>query len=154
MEAKMGSKIASLVLRVVTFVFLLISIIVLATNSKTIGDAKFHFHNVNSYRYAITTIIIGGAFNLLQIALALYRLVTKTDGNLLFDFYGDKVLSYVLLSGAAAALGSGIDLKANLEVLASFFDHGNAGAALLLLAFFCSAVVSVLSSLALSNKAN
>lgn len=39
----------------------------------------------------MATIIIGGAFNLLQIALALYRLITKTDGSLLFDFYGDKV---------------------------------------------------------------
>ncbi|XP_050945631.1 CASP-like protein 4D1 isoform X2 [Cucumis melo] len=91
MEAKMATKIASFVLRVLTFVFLLVSIIVLGTNSKTIGNDEVHFHNVNSYRYAMATIIIGGAFNLLQIALALYRLVTKTDGSILFDFYGDKV---------------------------------------------------------------
>ncbi|CAK9308806.1 unnamed protein product [Citrullus colocynthis] len=102
----------------------------------------------------MATIVIGGAFNLLQIALALYRLLTKTDGSLLFDFYADKVLSYVLLAGTAAALGSSIDLKANFDFLASFFDHGNAAAALLLFAFFCSVVVSVLSSFALSNKAN
>ena len=40
----------------------------------------------------MATIIVGGAFNLLQIALSLYRLITKTDGSILFDFYGDKVL--------------------------------------------------------------
>uniref|UniRef100_A0A0A0KQW8 CASP-like protein n=1 Tax=Cucumis sativus TaxID=3659 RepID=A0A0A0KQW8_CUCSA len=64
------------------------------------------------------------------------------------------ILSYVLLAGAAAALGSSIDLKANMSEWSSFFDQGNAAAALLLLAFLCSAIISVLSSLALSNKPN
>ncbi|XP_022134262.1 CASP-like protein 4D1 [Momordica charantia] len=146
----MGSKIASLVLRVVTFVFLFISIIVLATNSQ----GNIHFHNVNSYRFAMATIIIGGAFNLLQIALSLYYIISKSHGNLLFYFYGDKVLSYVLLSGAAAGLGGGIDLNANIEGMGSFFGKGNAAAALLLIAFLCSAAISILSSLALSNKPN
>lgn len=65
-----------------------------------------------------------------------------------------QVLSYFLLAGAAAALGSSVDLKANMDMLNSFFDQGNAAAALLLLAFLCSAIISVLSSLALSNKPN
>lgn len=50
MEAKKGLKIASFVLRVLTFVFLLVSVIVLTTNSKTVENVKIHFHNVNSYR--------------------------------------------------------------------------------------------------------
>ncbi|XP_031741110.1 CASP-like protein 4D1 isoform X2 [Cucumis sativus] len=97
MEAKMGTKIASFVLRVLIFAFLLISIIVLGTNSKTVGNSESHFHNVNSYRFAMATIIVGGAFNLLQIALSLYRLITKTDGSILFDFYGDKKISILFL---------------------------------------------------------
>ncbi|KAA0063369.1 CASP-like protein 4D1 [Cucumis melo var. makuwa] len=68
------------------------------------------------------------------------------------------MLAYLLLSAASAGLGAGIDLRVNVKLLLeddyynSFFDKGNAGSAILLLAFICSAIVSVLSSLALIRK--
>ncbi|TYK21753.1 CASP-like protein 4D1 [Cucumis melo var. makuwa] len=65
------------------------------------------------------------------------------------------LLAYLLLSGASAGFGAGIDLKVNIKELLesnyydSFFNKGNAGSAILLLAFICAAIVSLLSSLAL-----
>ncbi|PON56628.1 hypothetical protein PanWU01x14_180410 [Parasponia andersonii] len=58
MAKSTASKIASLVLRVCTIVLLLIALIILCTNTKTIeaqdGDqVKFRFQDLIAYRYAI-----------------------------------------------------------------------------------------------------
>ncbi|PON88709.1 hypothetical protein TorRG33x02_154150 [Trema orientale] len=58
MAKSTASKIASLVLRVFTIVLLLIALIILCTNTKTLEDqngdqAKFRFQDVIAYRYAI-----------------------------------------------------------------------------------------------------
>lgn len=43
----------------------------------------------------LATIIIGLVFNLLQIAFSLFNIVKNGDGTILFDFFGDKVRTYV-----------------------------------------------------------
>ncbi|XP_022134193.1 CASP-like protein 4D1 [Momordica charantia] len=162
MAASKGSRIASLILRILTFVLIFISLLIIATNSKTVlkgteAEAKVEFKDVYSYRYLTAAAVIGAALSLLQIALTLYHVVTKSDGTPFFDMFSDKLLTYLLLSGASAGLGAGIDLRSNYKDLVgnifnSFFDKGSASAAILLLAFICSAVVSILSSLALVRK--
>ncbi|CAK9308805.1 unnamed protein product [Citrullus colocynthis] len=162
MAASKGSRIASLILRVLTFILIFISLLIIATNSKTIlqgtvSETKVEFKDFYSYRYLLAAAVIGAALSLLQIALAIYSLVTKGEGTPLFDLFSDKFLSYLLLSAASAGLGAGIDLRVSFKELVgnffnSFFDKGSAAAAILLIAFFCAAIVSILSSLALIRK--
>ncbi|XP_038877614.1 CASP-like protein 4D1 [Benincasa hispida] len=160
--ASKGSRIASLILRILTFILIFVALLIIATNSKTVlegtvNETKIEFKDVNSYRYLVAVAVIGGALSLLQIAFTIYHLVTKGDGTPLFDLFSDKLLSYLLLSGASAGLGAGIDMRVNFKELVgnffnSFFDKGSAAAAILLLAFICAAIVSILSSLALIRK--
>ncbi|KGN51298.1 hypothetical protein Csa_008715 [Cucumis sativus] len=159
--ASKGLRIASLILRNLTFILTFISLLIVATNSKTVlidgtvGEVKVKFNNVASYRYLVATAVIGGALSLLQIVFNIYHLITNGEGTPLFYMFSDQLLTYLLLSGASAGLGAGIDLRVNIKELLegtyfnSFFDKANAGSAILLLAFVCAAIVSVLSSLAL-----
>lgn len=68
-----------------------------------------------------------------------------------------QIVSYLLATGAAAGFGVTVDMKTLIELL-STFDFGNfyakgyASSSLLLLAFFCTAVLSVLSSYALPKS--
>ena len=55
MEGSKGSRIASLILRILTFILIFISLIINATNSKTFNkgaenETKFKFKDVYSYR--------------------------------------------------------------------------------------------------------
>ncbi|KAG6602371.1 CASP-like protein 4D1 [Cucurbita moschata] len=162
MAASKGSRIASLILRILTFILIFISLIINATNSKTLNkgtenEAKLEFKNVYSYRYLIAAAVIGGVLSLIQIILSIYHMVTKSEGTPLFYLFSDYLLSYLLLSSSSAALGAGIDMRANLKELFgtlfdSFFDQGSGAAAVLFIAFVCAAVVSILSALALIRK--
>nr|AFK45198.1 unknown [Lotus japonicus] len=63
----------------------------------------------------MATIVIGFAYNLLQMALSIFTVVSGNrilNGNVgyLFDFFGDKIMSFVLLSGSAAGFGASEDL--------------------------------------------
>ncbi|KAJ7971280.1 CASP-like protein [Quillaja saponaria] len=161
-----GSRTVVLVLRLLTFVFLLTSLIILATNTATVettdGDAKIKFQDVIAFRYMIATIVIGFAYNLLQTTISIYSIVTGNrllsgDAGYLFDFYGDKVVSYLLATGAAAGLGVAKELhpffKDILELpLNKFFAMAYASGSLLLLGFITTAISSVFSSYALPKK--
>ncbi|KAG5237588.1 hypothetical protein OIU76_012358 [Salix suchowensis] len=159
----MSTRMTVLVLRVLTFAFLLISIVILTTNTSTLeaGDAEFkiRFKDVYSYQYMLAAIVIGMAYTILQVALTLNHIVkrnaeTSGDGNLVFDFYGDKVISYLLATGAAAAFGATNDMKPLLALFGfdNFVSKGYASASLLFLGFVCTAILSVLSSYALPKK--
>ncbi|KAL7253143.1 hypothetical protein ACSBR1_007631 [Camellia fascicularis] len=154
----------TLLLRVLTFVFLLISLIILTTNTATLSISfstfKIRFNDVYAYRYMLATIVIGIAYTLLQTVFTIYQLSTgnRLGGDRLFqfDFYADKVMSYILATGAAAGFGATIDLKSVFEGTSSsfdqFFNKGKAAASLLLLGFLCAAVLSIFSSLALPKR--
>ncbi|KAJ6325258.1 hypothetical protein OIU76_012357 [Salix suchowensis] len=159
----MAPRMTALILRVLTFAFLVASLAILTTNTSTleIGDEvfKIRFKDVYSYRYMLAAIVFGIAYTVLQVAFTLNHIVkrnaqTSSDGNPVFDFYGDKVVSYILATGAAAAIGATKDMKPLLTALGvnSFLNKGYASASLLLLGFVCTAMLSVLSSYALPKK--
>ncbi|KAL9388726.1 hypothetical protein Peur_017331 [Populus x canadensis] len=160
----MVSRMTALFLRVLTFAFLMVSLVILTTNTGTfeIGtdEIKVRFRDIYSYRYMLAAIAFGLAYTILQIVLALNHISkrngsqTSGDGNLVFDFYGDKVVSYILATGAAAAFGATKDLKPFFSGLEGdkFFNKGYASASLLLLGFVCTAILSVFSSYALPKK--
>ncbi|KAA3481815.1 CASP-like protein 4D1 [Gossypium australe] len=74
------------------------------------------------------------------------------------DFYGDKVISYVLASGSADGFGATKDMKAladatNVDDLDDYYK-AYASASFLLFAFTCAAILSVFSSYALPKMRN
>ncbi|CAJ2669434.1 unnamed protein product [Trifolium pratense] len=155
------SRTVLLILRVLTFAFLLIAFIILVLTKD--DDADIKFKDIHAYRYMISTIVIGFAYNSLQIALSIFSVVSGNrilngDGGYKFDFYGDKIISYFLLSGSAAGFGATEDLhrifKAAEEPLNSFFGKANASGSLLLFGFIATAIASIFTSFALPKKAN
>ncbi|XP_034699708.1 CASP-like protein 4D1 isoform X2 [Vitis riparia] len=129
MPQSSGSKalaITSLVVRLLTLIFLLASLIVIATDSATMKidftEVKIRFKNVYSYRYMVSVAVIGLAYTFLQIPFAVHYACTGKrlgahDGLLKFEFFGDKVISYLLATGVGAAFGATFDLKKNLDDL-------------------------------------
>ncbi|XP_011069377.1 CASP-like protein PIMP1, partial [Sesamum indicum] len=96
---------------------------------------------------------------LLQTAFTIFQVSTGNrlggDGFTLLDFYGDKALSYMLATGAAAGFGLTVDLNRGSgsdSDTKSFLNKANAAAALLFIAFIFSAVSSVFSSFSLPKR--
>ncbi|KAL4598685.1 hypothetical protein ACB092_11G075800 [Castanea dentata] len=99
--------------------------------------------------------IIGIAYTLLQtIAFVMFRIVMENDKGVLFELYGDKVISYVLATAAAAGIGASIDFKNCYDGFYNtrYFNMGFVSAGCLLLAFVCTASLSIMSSYALQTK--
>ncbi|MCD7468556.1 CASP-like protein pimp1 [Datura stramonium] len=151
-----------LIVRVLTFICLLISFLVIVTNTHTTstdyGDVKIKFKDFYAYRYLIATVIVGMAYTLLQTAFSISLVTTGNrlggEGFYLFDFYGDKFISYFLATGAAASFGMTQDLKQleGSDQLSKFLNTSNAAASLCLLGFLFAAVSSVFSSYNLPKR--
>ncbi|KAJ4719865.1 CASP-like protein [Melia azedarach] len=81
------------------------------------------------------------------------------DGSFTFEFYGDKIASYLLATGAAAGFAVTSELKRSGEEgipddVDKFLNKGYGSAAVVLIGFVCTALLSVFSSYALPRKAN
>ncbi|KAK4579127.1 hypothetical protein RGQ29_028984 [Quercus rubra] len=111
-----------------------------------------------NYSYMFAASIIGIGYTILQtIAFVIFQIVMESHKFIIFEFYGDKVISYLLLSAAAAGLGASIDGKSHLidksnDHFNNYLNKGFAAANLLLPAFVCTAILSILSSYALPKK--
>ncbi|XP_059458632.1 CASP-like protein 4D1 [Corylus avellana] len=145
----------TLFLRGLSVLFLIASTILIITDDK----GNFRYKDVSSYKYVVGTGVIGIAYNFLQIiSFAIFRMLMNNDSDVyrLIEFYGDKAVSYILATGAAAGFGATKDLKKlqflNADGKSGFFNIGYASALLLFLAFLCTAILSILSSYALPKK--
>ncbi|KAK3422472.1 hypothetical protein EUGRSUZ_G02924 [Eucalyptus grandis] len=162
----MASRALILALRLLMLVFLGVSLVVLTTDTATLQiyfntEVQVRFRDVYAYRYMLGTIVVGAAYTLIQIARTLHRTCKANqeisrDGVTLFDFFADQITSYVLATGSAAGFGATKDLKSVFEFVGSaydkFFNKGYAAASLLLFAFVCAALLSILSSFGLPKK--
>ncbi|KAK3422473.1 hypothetical protein EUGRSUZ_G02924 [Eucalyptus grandis] len=160
----MASRALILALRLLMLVFLGVSLVVLTTDTATLQiyfntEVQVRFRDV--YAYMLGTIVVGAAYTLIQIARTLHRTCKANqeisrDGVTLFDFFADQITSYVLATGSAAGFGATKDLKSVFEFVGSaydkFFNKGYAAASLLLFAFVCAALLSILSSFGLPKK--
>ncbi|KAK9118146.1 hypothetical protein Scep_016239 [Stephania cephalantha] len=174
--------ITNLVLRIVALILLSGAAVIIVTNSAkaSVDDAiKFNgsVKTINAYKYGLGTSVFGLIYALVQLPFAIYHVITREPlvlGNelfLTFRFYGDKVVSYLLATGAAAIYGFAVDSKRLIDDLDNLVKKGgrddlshlrskydrfsimaSLGASLLLLGFICTAVSSVLSSLNLAKK--
>ncbi|CAA3004028.1 CASP PIMP1 [Olea europaea subsp. europaea] len=154
---------AALVVRILTFICLIISVIILATNtikaSDGVNEAKLKFNHFYAYRYMLSTAVLGIAYTLIQSAFAIFHVSMGNriggDGLVQIEFYGDKIVSYILATGAAAGFGLSVDLNSlpvNGSDIEDFLNKANAAASLLFIGFLFSATSSVFSSLSLPKR--
>ncbi|KAL3837777.1 hypothetical protein ACJIZ3_022368 [Penstemon smallii] len=164
------SPVVTLIVRVLTFTCLLISVIIIATNkatsiidinlaTNTATSVEMKFSDFYAYRYMLASGVIGMAYTVLQIAFTIFYVSSGNrfggDGLTLLEFYGDKVLSYLLATGAAACFGLTVDLNRlpeNDSEAQGFLNKANAAASLLFIGFIFSAISSVFSSLSLPKR--
>ncbi|PON32043.1 CASP-like protein 4D [Trema orientale] len=161
--------IATIVLRVITIALLSASFTIL--NDDVLGTKYYHtddrnktlqFRDTAGYQYMVATIFLGIGHSVVQIVLAIYLLMRKNkDANklLLFQFYGDKVISYLLVSGAIGGYIATDDKgeffgKTNHDQIDSNLNKSYTSATLLLLGFICTAVSSVVSSYTLPKRSS
>ncbi|KAM3732324.1 hypothetical protein ACB098_11G051500 [Castanea mollissima] len=149
------SQVAILTLRGLSLLFLLLSLIILITNKNTEADSKHYWKKLCSYSFMFGISVTGIGYTLLQtVTFVAFRIVMENDKGVLFEFYGDKAISYLLATAAAAGIGVSIDLKNynNGHYKSRYFDMGFVSAGCLLLAFVCTASLSIMSSYALQKK--
>ncbi|XP_061995659.1 CASP-like protein 4D1 isoform X2 [Rosa rugosa] len=105
-------KISAIGLRILTTIFLFLSLIILITKVTTDvvevtadGEAKddtLHFYDLVGYRYMTATIILGCAYSIWQTVTTVIRLKKGYEANLVLEYYGDKVMSIALATGSVA----------------------------------------------------
>ncbi|KAM3217986.1 CASP-like protein PIMP1 [Capsicum annuum] len=152
-----------LVARLITIVCIVVSIIVLKSNTVTLDNGgKLDYDYYNSYRYMLGVMLAGIIYNILHIPFAIYYLIAKK--HLIkhksfhhFEFYGDKITFGIIATAAGAALGATVDLQnvvytENNSKIHDFLGLMYIPDAFLVAAFVSSGISSVLSSLNLHKS--
>ncbi|KAM6598897.1 hypothetical protein CsatA_018506 [Cannabis sativa] len=112
-----------------------------------------------SQKYMLSVIVFGLVYSLWRLGFSIYLFIANVKGYFLIDFYGDKIISYFLATGTAAGLAVTKDLNAffNQQLedyeIDEFCSKGYASASLVLIAFLCTAILSVMSSYAIAANA-
>ncbi|XVE63966.1 hypothetical protein DITRI_Ditri07aG0063000 [Diplodiscus trichospermus] len=167
MASTNGMAIATVLLRILAVLLAAGCATVLILDKATdLDGSKVTFKVVIGYRYVLATAVVAAAYCLLQLPFALYYACTEKRlirGDFLpsLDFYGDKVIAFLLATGVGAGFLVTADLKnfvgdvlqqlfgEDLEdtPFESFFNKGYLATGLLAGAFLCMAVLSIFSSL-------
>ncbi|KAK4353394.1 hypothetical protein RND71_028912 [Anisodus tanguticus] len=158
-----------LVIRAITFIFLFVSLIVITTDSFDTYDTNefpitFKSTDIYAYRYMISADAIGMAYTLLLVWLTISQVKSGSpidSGLPYFEFYSDKVILFLLATGAAAGLGLTVEYNRVVDIdidqelkIQNFLNIANASASLLLLGSVSSFISSVISSLNLPRKSS
>ncbi|XP_009345438.1 CASP-like protein 4D1 [Pyrus x bretschneideri] len=154
-----ASQFVILGLRVLTSIFLVVSLAILLSNVLS-GDRdhKVHFYDFVPYRYMAAAIVIGIAYSLFQTAVTVIRIRRENHRSILLDFYGDKVISNVVATGAVAGFVMTAQVQKDwselvgIDAYDKYIKRSHAADGLVLLAFVCTFMLSVLSSYALPKK--
>ncbi|KAK9106626.1 hypothetical protein Syun_022637 [Stephania yunnanensis] len=129
--------IINLVFRILTFIFLIASAIIVGINSmKAIVDNEIiitaNIKIVNAHKYGVATCVLGMAYALFQIPFSIYHVSARkpmavSDGLPLFTMFGDQVISYLLATGAAAIYGVSVDPKKFIDGLDDLLEQYGSG---------------------------
>ncbi|WCJ33688.1 CASP-like protein 4D1 [Euphorbia peplus] len=178
----MESPKVALILRIVTLLLLLASLVVLATASAKVPPLKSTkttttYNDLYSYRHLLYAAAIGLIFTIVELLFSVYHVITgkrlvQSVGFLFSDLLLHQAILAIVASGIGAGIGATYDIKTNLDdlddinkalgsdsfseirsKLDTFFNMGYVSASLLLLAFLALAASSVLSALALYKRA-
>ncbi|MCD7447202.1 hypothetical protein HAX54_026321 [Datura stramonium] len=158
--------VAPLVMRLITFIFLFVSLIVIATDSFDTFDiygfpVKVTSNDVYAYRYMLSADVIGMTYTLLLVVLTILQVASGNpigSGLAYFEFYSDKVILFLLATGAAAGLGLTVEYNRIMDDitqdLQKFLNIANTSASLLLVGSIFSVISSFFSSLNLPKRSS
>ncbi|GAA0164040.1 hypothetical protein LIER_39708 [Lithospermum erythrorhizon] len=166
-----------LILRILTLLFCVASIVLIVTNEFKYEGARVKFTHVIAFRYILASGAVGLLYALIQIPFAFYHAYTQKrwirDGYLHeFDFYGDKIVSMLLATGVGVGFGASAELKRLVDGIYvliqllkipgfdvdewrsntnKFLNQGILSTGLLLGAFTCMLALTILTSKARSK---
>lgn len=110
-EKRMG--IINIVLRSVALLFSFLSFVIMASNNHTLNTTDgtlivnllWRFNDFREYSYCFSIALIASVYLALQLAKAIYEIITRKTYNFLYymDFICDQILAYLLASSASAA---------------------------------------------------
>ncbi|XP_050386150.1 CASP-like protein 4D1 [Argentina anserina] len=151
-----SSKYVNIELRVFTAAFLFMSLVIHVTNvrSNFVSTNKtLHVCDLVGYRYMAAAVVIGLAYSILQTVIAVIRI----KGNILLDFYGDKVVSTIIATGAVAGFVMTGELQKYIgkdwtDCYHTYFIMSHAADGLAFLGFVGAFISSIISSYALPNR--
>ncbi|XP_062001251.1 CASP-like protein 4D1 [Rosa rugosa] len=164
------SRIVTIVLRVLTAIVLFVSLVMLVTNNQDYQDPNDNgntktarFYDQVGFQYMAATTVLGIGFSIYGTVIVALRIKRGNDeGNLLIDFYGQKVLSNLLVTGAVAgfltvqavdkALSDHFGTFAELATNGYYWGLYKTCSGLVLLGFFLSVALSILSSHTLARR--
>ncbi|KAL2555341.1 CASP-like protein 4D1 [Forsythia ovata] len=157
-----------LILRIFALLLLAASAALMLINNFKLSDGtKTRFSDLIAYRYVLATALTGVAYALIQMPFTIYNVAHEKrlirNGFLQeFDFYGDKVIAFLLATGVGVGFGVSFEVKRLInqvddgqdEVTSKankFLNKGNISTGLLLAGFVCMAVLCIISSIRLST---
>ncbi|KAL6131440.1 hypothetical protein ACLB2K_069816 [Fragaria x ananassa] len=165
------ARIVILVLRILITITLFASFIIVVTNSQDYYDLglhqrrTWHFTDEIGLQYMAATLGLGIVFSIYGTAVMALRIKRGNDeGNLLIDFYGQKVLSNLLVTATVAAFltiqkfykeredNLKIFPQSDLGTFEYYWGRYRTSSGLVILAFFFSFALSVLSTHRLASR--
>ncbi|TMX04689.1 hypothetical protein EJD97_005771 [Solanum chilense] len=144
-----SSKSIILALRILTFLFCAASLVLIILTMLR-GSVKSEFRGIKSYRYVLGAAAGGILYSLIQLPFAMYHAVKEKRlirGKFLpmFDFYGDKVIAFLLASGVG--LGFGVSFEFKDIKRGETIERGYITSGLLLAGFITMAILTILTSM-------
>ncbi|KAF3642258.1 putative protein NRDE2 -like protein [Capsicum annuum] len=114
------------------------------------GSIKSEFRGIKSYRYVVAAASGGILYSLIQLPFAMYYAIKEKRlirGKFLptFDFYGDKVIAFLLASGVG--LGFGVSFEFKDIKSGETIERGYIASGLLMGGFITMALLTILTSM-------
>ncbi|KAM0892504.1 hypothetical protein ACQ4PT_025723 [Festuca glaucescens] len=159
--------VATLALRILSLLFLIASVVIIATAKVQADDTFFDepdttFKNVYAYRFVLAVGVIGCAYSLLAISFVAINLaggkkmIGGTEGGTVLLICADVVCAVLIAAGGAAGLGLTVEAQRLFgELLDSsfktFFNQADISSVALLLASLCVVAIVMLSVYSLTK---
>ncbi|CAO2839243.1 unnamed protein product [Amaranthus hypochondriacus] len=142
----------SLGLRILGFIFSLLSFIIMASNNH--GNGR-NFGDYEEYRYLLGIAILSTIYTGLQCFRHIHQLSTGNEiitlkNSALVDFIGDQVFAYLLLSSASSAIPQTNRMREGGDNI--FTDSSAAAISMSLLAFIALACSSIIAGYKISTQ--
>ncbi|XP_042439927.1 CASP-like protein 4B2 isoform X1 [Zingiber officinale] len=143
---------AGLVLRALAWVFSLVAVALLASNKQ---GGWMNFDRYQEYRYLLSVAAIAMVYSMVQLLRQAHRFMTGKDLAPLtyswtFDFAGDQVMAYLLISASSAAIP--ITDRMRREVVNSFTDISVVAISMTLLSFVALGSCSLISGFKVARR--
>ncbi|KAL6131439.1 hypothetical protein ACLB2K_069815 [Fragaria x ananassa] len=151
------TRIVSLILRILIFIALLSSLVIVSINKLEYlsGLDPKSFTYFVGLRYVFATCFIGAAYAIGQGVRSIIHMAKGSEGNAAFDFYAEEVMLNFIASGAVAGFIAAADVQK--EFIAFFRDDDFLNmtfiaSGLVMFAYLCSFALSVFSSYELGRQ--